>query len=151
MAPRASIEVVSRTPLVVLGVLEEPSAVAKLADRLLADFPGQRFIGVVSADEGDDAETALTRLGPALAEVILTATASPRAAEPGALVELALATFGQDFVFTVPDLHGAIAYALDVLADDRHRGWEGDAVLIPGSAATAAEAREYLTSHPAGD
>lgn len=142
----AVVEVVSRTPLAVVGVIDGLGGVAELADRLAAEFPGCRFIGIVSADQGDDVDAMVMTLGPVLAEVILTATASSQAADPGALVEIALARFGQDFVFTVPDLEGAIAYALDVLADDRRRGWEGDAVLIPGSAATAKQARAYFGS-----
>ncbi len=142
----AVVEVVSRTPLAVVGVIDDLGGVTELADRLAADFPGCRFIGIVSADEGDDVDAMLMTLGPVLAEVVLTATASSRAADPSALVEIALATFGQDFVFSVPDLEGAIAYALGVLADGRSRGWEGDAVLIPGTAATATQARAYFGS-----
>ena len=141
-------EVVLRSPLVVLAVVEATQPVQWLADKLAADFPAERFIGIVAADDRDDMGVVLAALARQLAEVIFTASTSP-ASIPGdvlAMHVLERAGMGQDFVFTVPLLPDAIAYGVGVLAEDEHRGWEGTALLVAGSAATVREARQAVAA-----
>jgi len=141
-------EVALWSPLVVLGVVEATQPVQWLADRLAADFSAERFIGIVAADNRDAMTAVLAGLAPQLAEVIFTASTSP-ASIPGdvlAMHVLERAGMGQDFVFTVPLLPDAIAYGVGVLAEDQHRGWEGTALLVAGSAATVREARQAIAA-----
>lgn len=141
-------EVVRRRPLVVLGLGAGRHKLEQLADLLIARYPGTRFIGIVCADEGDDVEELLRCLAPLRAELIFTASSSPRAMDGAALAWQALDEFGvgQDFVFTVPRLDDAIRYGLAVLDEGQGRGWEGTAILVTGPTTAVAEARTVMTA-----
>ncbi len=146
----ARYEVARHSPLVVLGVVETAWSAERLADRLASNHPESHFVGVVCADEGDDVGALLAGLAPVLEEVVFTACSSPRALPGAALAWEALERFGmgQDFVYTVPRLPDAIRYALAALGDRRRRGWEGNALLVPGSPTAVDEARElFLGDH----
>jgi len=139
-------EVALRSPLIVLAVVDATRPVQWLAKQLIADFPAERFIGIVTADDPDDMSAVLGGLAPQLAEVIFTAATSPTAI-PGdmlAMQVLERAGMGQDFVFSVPLLPDAISYGVGVLAEDQHRGWVGTALLVTGSAAAVREARQAV-------
>ncbi len=94
----------------ILAELGSAADAAALRDRLLAERPGERFVGVVSADLGPAAGEILTALRPALAEIVCCDTPGESGAE-FALRALDQFGFGQDFVFTVPRREDAIARA----------------------------------------
>jgi dihydrofolate synthase/folylpolyglutamate synthase len=139
-------EVARHGPLVVLGVVEDGRAAQRLAHQLLIRFPDERFIGILCSDGDDDLGSSIAGLAPVLRELIFTASSSPRAIAGDTLALRALDEFGvgQDFVFTVPLLGAALAYALAAVAEGLQRGWEGTAVLVPGTPAAVAEARQWL-------
>ncbi len=135
-------------PLVVLATSGDPRAIDVVAEDLGRDFPGERFIGIVSADRVNDIDAPLTSLSTLLAEVIFTASSAPLGVRGDILASHALDVvgIGQDFVFTVPELPDAIRYALDELGSQRSQTWEGTAVIVVGPPAAVDEARRVL--HP---
>ena len=147
MTARAPLlEVVRQDPLVVLAVAEAEREAELLAAALLERFPAERFIAIICAERDESPGPLIAGLAPALRELIFTAADSPRAWAGDELAMHALEQLGvgQDFVFTVPKLPGAIDYALGVLAPGPGHGWDGTAVLVAGSHATVAEARRCL-------
>ena len=105
------------------------------------------YVGVVSADLGPDLPEVLAALRPGLQEIVcFDSLAEP--VVPGsdlawrALDELG---FGQDFVFTVPTLEGAIDHAVDTLLAPEHGGWEGRFVVVVGPGAVIERAHRHLT------
>jgi folylpolyglutamate synthase/dihydropteroate synthase len=143
-----SYQVAGRSPLVLLAIAAGSRQLERLAQELAADFPDERFIGVVAARRGEDVPALLATLGPVLAELIFTASSSPGSIPGEVLATEALEEIGigQDFVFTVPGLPGAIQYAMDVLAHHRRHGWEGTALLVAGSETTVREASQAIES-----
>jgi hypothetical protein len=143
-------EIVSDGPLVVTGVVEHADDATALAAELGEAFPGRVFIGIITAEEGDDVAGIVRALAPLTAELIFTASSS-LAAIPGdtlawtALTEVGV---GQDFVFTVPTLPGAIRYATKVLLGTDGNRWEGTALLVPGRADVLLEAQAGLGPDP---
>ncbi len=105
------------------------------------------YVGIVSADLGPELPEILAALRPGLQEIIcFDSLAEPVVAGSDlawrALDELG---FGQDFVFTVPALEGAIDHAVDTLLAPEHGGWEGRFVLVVGPAAVIERATRHLT------
>lgn len=143
-----SYAVARERPPVLLAVVENGLAAQQLAEHLRSERPDDRFIWIVALEAGDDLGPLLAGLAPVLAEMIFTASASPSAQGGETLAWQALDELGvgQDSVYTVPELAAAIRYGLGVLAAERHNGWEGSALLVAGSAATVAEAREALAA-----
>jgi len=145
--PEAHHDVARRSPLVVLAVVADVGQLDVLRSQLAADFPDERFIGIVAADDGDDVGGLLSGLGPVLAELIFTASTSSRSVPGATLAMRALEELGigQDFVFTVDRLPDAVRYGIGVLADDERDRWEGTAILVAGSERTVREARQAAT------
>ena len=126
-------------PLALLAASDDTSAV-RVASRLGRDFPDTRFIVVVPVPDVVNLAGLLAGLGPVSAETVLTRVdLPPDGLDPA--VEIAVGVTGQDFLFTVPDLAEAIAWArAGALRDDL----EGTGVLVTGAARTLAEARAIL-------
>jgi hypothetical protein len=53
--------------------------------------------------------------------------------------------FGQDFVFTVPVLEGAVDYVIDQMLAPEHGGWEGRFVVVVGPRGVIDRAHRHLT------
>jgi len=108
----------AHNPLVVLAAVGDLRHFERVAADFARDFPGERFIGIVSADRVDDIDFPLRALSILLAEVIFTASSVPSGVQGTILASRALDVIGmgQDFVFTVPRLGDAVRYALDELA-----------------------------------
>jgi len=149
-APRGpSYELGHHHPLVVLAAVGDLRNFERVAADLARDFPGERFIGIVSADRVDDIDFPLRALSILLAEVIFTASSVPSGVQGTILASRALDVIGmgQDFVFTVPRLGDAVRYALDKLAGERSDAWEGTGVVVVGPPRHVDEVRRVL--HPA--
>ena len=101
------------------------------------------YVGVVSADLGPELPEVLAALRPGLQEIVCfdsLVTGSDLAWR--ALEELG---FGQDFVFTVPTLEGAVDHAIDTLLAPEHGGWEGRFVVVVGPGSVIERAHRHLT------
>jgi hypothetical protein len=131
--------VVQSYPLVVVSVVDDASHVAALRRELATLHSEELFIGVLTAGPEDSLLPLLiAQLSPNLRELIFTTGPAEDAVAGADLAVTALEELGvgQDFVFTVPTLEFAVRYAVDALGDGSSHGWEGTAVLIPGSAET---------------
>ncbi|WP_151083181.1 hypothetical protein [Nocardioides cynanchi] len=121
---------------------------ARAARELFATRP-KPFVGVISADLGPDLPEILAALRPALQEIVCFDSLTIVKPVPGqdlamrALEELG---FGQDFVFTVERLEGAVDHAIDTLLAPEHGGWEGRLVVVLGPTEVVDRARRHLTA-----
>jgi dihydrofolate synthase/folylpolyglutamate synthase len=106
-------QVVAGAPPLVLDGAHNPGGARALADSLAAYFPGQRFGFVLGMSADKDLAGILAPLLPLAERVVFTASANPRAADPGRLAALArhLATLPVDRVTTAADPATALARA----------------------------------------
>jgi len=138
------LEVVRRSPTVVVDAAHNPHGARALAEAVEDGFEFTRLVGVLAILEGKDARGIVEALEPVLAEVVVTRSSSPRALDPDALAAIAVDVLGRDRVQVVPRLSAAIETAIE-LADDAAAELGGGAgVLVTGSVVTAAEARALL-------
>ena len=135
------LELVRSSPPVLVDAAHNPAGAAALADTLTEAFDFARMVGVVAVLADKDAEGILGVLEPVLDEVVVTASASPRALEADDLVAIAQGVFGPDRVHLAERLDDAVALAVDLveqgLADEPAVG----AVVVTGSITVVAEAR----------
>ena len=136
------LEVVRRSPTVVLDGAHNPGGVAALVAALDEAFAFDKLVGVLGVLSDKDAPAMLALLEPVLNEVVVTASASPRALPADELGRLAVAAFGPDRVVVEPSLLDAIDAAIR-LADE---AGEGAGVVVTGSLYTVGEARTILVT-----
>jgi hypothetical protein len=120
---------------------------ARGVEELFATRP-EPFVGVISADLGPELPEILTTLRPALQEIVCCDSITLAQTIPGQ--DLAMRTleelgFGQDFVFTVERLEGAVDHAIDTLLAPEYGGWKGRLVVVLGPRAVIDRARRHLT------
>jgi dihydrofolate synthase/folylpolyglutamate synthase len=134
------LEVVRRSPAIVLDGAHNPAGVAALVGALGEAFAFDRLVGVLGVLGDKDVASMLALLEPVLDEVVVTTNHSPRAMPPDELGRAAVAVFGADRVRVEPLLPDAIDAAV-ALADE---AGEGAGVLVTGSLYTVGEARTLL-------
>jgi dihydrofolate synthase/folylpolyglutamate synthase len=143
------LEVVRRSPTVLVDAAHNPAGAAALVDAVEESFGFERLVGVVAVLADKDARGMLEILEPLLHEVVITRTTSPRALDPEELGAVAAQVFGADRVH----LAAALPDALDLAATLAESGGSGHAtadglggvgVLATGSVTTAAEVRLLL-------
>jgi len=138
------LEIVRRSPTVIVDAAHNPHGAAALAAALTDGFEFTALVGVIGVLSDKDARGVLEALEPVLAEVVVTRSSSARATDPDALAAIAVEVLGADRVRVEPRLPDALDVAIeraDELAAD-HGGGAG--VLVTGSVVTAAEARSLL-------
>ncbi|MCZ3385633.1 MAG: dihydrofolate synthase, partial [Actinomycetia bacterium] len=138
------LEVIRRTPTVVLDVAHNPHGMEALAAAVSDSFAFTRLVGVVGVLGDKDAEGILSVLEPLLAEVVITRSNSPRALDPDDLGELAIDIFGEDRVIIEHSLPNAIERAVTAAEDSGDLAGVG--VLVTGSVTVVGEARSLLRS-----
>ncbi len=138
------LEVVRRSPTVLLDAAHNPAGARALAAAVEDAFGFTRLVGVVAMFNDKDAYGVLEALQPVLDHVVVTRTASPRAMHLDELAEVAEEVFGEDRVSAVEGLDRAIEAAVE-LAETGGGQLGGTAVLITGSVVTVGEARALLT------
>jgi dihydrofolate synthase/folylpolyglutamate synthase len=134
------LEIVRRSPTVIVDAAHNPAGALALRDALEDSFAFARMVGVIAILKDKDATEMLEILEPVLDHVVVSRTTSPRAMRPDDLGELAREIFGEDRVTVVQDLPDA----LDVAAGLADEGGLGGGVLATGSVTTAAEVRMLL-------
>lgn len=137
------LEVVKRSPTVIVDAAHNPHGANVLAHALQESFTFDHIIGVISVMADKDVQGVLEALEPVMQEVVVTWNGSPRAMQVQEIKELAEQVFGAERVHTSPNLSAAIDKGIE-LADGA--GTAGVGVVITGSVVTAAKGRA-LTGH----
>jgi len=134
------LEIVRRSPTVIVDAAHNPAGAQVLATALAEEFNFTKRVGVLAILADKDAEHLLEALEPVLDEVVVTRSTSPRAMAPEKLGELAREIYGDHRVVVVNDLPAALDQAAE-LADE---GGVGGGVIATGSVTTAADVRLLL-------
>lgn len=135
------LEVVRRSPTVIVDAAHNPHGATVLAAALEDSFNFDQLIGVVSVMADKDVAGVLESLESILSEVIVTWNGADRAMRAEELGALAVPLFGSDRVTVVPKLSDAIDAAIE-RADQVASGGVG--VIVTGSVVTAANARAMM-------
>lgn len=140
------LEIVRRSPTVVLDAAHNPHGAEALGAALDDSFTFSPLIGVLGVMADKDHEGLLVALEPHLAHVICSQNSTERAMPAGQLAEAARAVFGEDRVSVATrladaiDQAAALAEAGEAFGDPLGSG----AVLVTGSVVTVGEARSLL-------
>ena len=113
-----ALEIVRRSPTVLVDAAHNPAGARALRDAIQDSFTFARLVGVVAVMKDKEAAEMLEALEPVLDEVVVTRTSSPRAMSPRQLGEIATEVFGEHRVTVVDDLPDA----LDTRGRDGRRG-----------------------------
>jgi len=105
------LQVVSRSPRIILDAAHNPHGAASLASALENSFGLPHVVGVVSILGEKDAEGILKHLETVMAEIIITKSTSVRAADTAQLATLAREIFGADRVSVEDDFRDALSLA----------------------------------------
>jgi dihydrofolate synthase/folylpolyglutamate synthase len=136
------LEVVRRSPTIVLDAAHNPGGARVTADAIGESFGFTRLVGVFSPSGDKDVLGVLEALEPVLAEIVVTQNSTLRALDVDRLAELAVEVFGADRVHVEPRLDDAIDAAVTLAEEEGDLGGAG--VLITGSIITIGEARILL-------
>ncbi len=140
------LEVIRRSPTIVLDAAHNPHGAAAVAEALQESFTFSPLIGVVGVMADKDYEGLLAAFEPVFAQIVCTRPSTARALAAEELGEVAEGIYGVDRVHVVPRLEDAIDRAA-TLAE--HGGTYGEAigsggVLVTGSVVTVGDARRML-------
>jgi len=161
MSSPGRLEVVRRSPLVLLDAAHNPGGMAVMAQALRESFGPAEVIAVLAVSADKDVAGILSELEPVAAAVVATGNSSDRSMAPDALADLAVAEFGPDRVHVAARLDDAIELAVG-LADEAAAliggplaglmpgepglgAGSGTLVLVTGSVVTVGDARLLLT------
>ncbi|MBZ5740908.1 bifunctional tetrahydrofolate synthase/dihydrofolate synthase [Nocardioides mangrovi] len=140
------LEIVRRSPTIVLDAAHNPAGAEALGAALEDSFTFSPLIGVIGVMADKDADGLLAALEPHLAHLICSQNSTDRAMPADRLAEAAREIFGEDRVTVAPRLSDAIdqaaalAEAGEAFGDPLGSG----AVLVTGSVVTVGEARSLL-------
>ncbi len=144
------LEVVRRSPVVVVDAAHNPAGMAAALEALTEAFTFAALIGVLAVSEDKDVPGILDQLEPVAADLVVTRNSSDRSMDPEKLAELAAAVFGPERVHIARRLDEALETAVTLA--DAASGEEGltrTGVLVTGSVITAGDARVLLAGHQA--
>jgi len=140
------LEIVRRSPTIVLDAAHNPHGAEALGAALDDSFSFSPLIGVLGVMGDKDHEGLLVALEPHLAHVICTQNSTSRSLSAADLGAVAVEVFGEDRVTVTPrladaiDQAAALAEAGEAFGDPLGSG----AVLVTGSVVTVGEARSLL-------
>lgn len=139
------LEVVRRSPTVLLDAAHNPAGATAVAAAIREEFAFRRLIGVVGILAGKDARGIFGAIEPILAEVVVTQSSSPRAVPADELAAVAVEVFGPDRVEVAPRLDDALDAGVRLAEEAGDLGGAG--VLVTGSMITVGDARRLLRRH----
>jgi dihydrofolate synthase / folylpolyglutamate synthase len=139
------LEVVRRSPTVILDGAHNPAGAAALAVALDEAFSFRRLVAVVAVLSDKDAAGLLGALDPVVDSVVVTTNGSPRALGVDELAAVAVEVLGDTRVDVSPRLDDAIEAAVTAAEED---GTIGGGVVVTGSIVTVGEARRLLAPGP---
>jgi dihydrofolate synthase/folylpolyglutamate synthase len=139
------LEVVRRSPTVVIDAAHNPAGAVATAEAVQEAFSFSPLIGVLGVMADKDVDGVLDAFEPVFATVVCTQNSTPRSMLAESLGELARGVFGPDRVVVAPRLDDAIDQAIGLAeAGGGDVGIGSGGVLITGSVITAGEARTLL-------
>lgn len=140
------LEVVRRSPTIVLDAAHNPAGARATAEAITDSFRFDPLVGVVSVMQDKDVEGLLEAFEPVLSRVVVTQNSTPRAMPAGRLGEIAAELFGDHRVTVVPGLADALDVAATMAEENQGQGdpLGSGAVLVTGSVVTVGEARTML-------
>lgn len=136
------LEVIRRSPTVVLDAAHNPHGARATAAALEDSFTFNPLIGVIGVMADKDAEGLLTEFEGSFTEIVCTQNSTARAMPAEELAETARGIFGVDRVHVARRLDDAIEQAATLAETGGVYGSGG--VLVTGSVITAGEARSML-------
>ncbi len=141
------LEVIRRSPTIVLDAAHNPHGAEALASALDDSFAFSPLIGVIGVMADKDHEALLAALEPQLAHVVCTQNSTARALPAADLAAIAISVFGEDRVTVTSSLGDALeqATALAEVGDSYGDPLGAGAVLVTGSVITVGEVRTMLT------
>ncbi|GAA0908434.1 bifunctional tetrahydrofolate synthase/dihydrofolate synthase [Streptomyces thermoalcalitolerans] len=142
VASPGRLEVVRRSPTVVLDAAHNPAGAQAAAEAIQEAFGFSRLIGVVGASGDKNARGLLEAFEPILAEVVITQNSSHRAMNADELAAIAVEVFGEERVQVEPRLPDALEAAITLAEEEGE--FAGGGVLVTGSVITVGEARLLL-------
>jgi dihydrofolate synthase/folylpolyglutamate synthase len=143
------LEVVRRSPTIILDAAHNPAGMAATAAAIDEAFTFTHLTGVFAASRDKDVPGMLSELEPLLDEIVVTHNSSDRSLDPAQAAEIAAEIFGEDRVRSADRIEDAIDDAVALADEAAEEGRPGGAgVLITGSVITAGDARKLLG--PAG-
>ena len=162
MTSPGRLEIVRRSPVVVVDAAHNPAGMAATARAVTESFGAAEVIAVLGVSADKDIAGILNELEPLAAAVVLTANSSPRSMPAADLAALAMPVFGPDRVHVAERLDDAIEIAVGLAdeasaeiagplaglltdASDATEATTGTLVLIAGSVITAGDAKMLLS------
>ncbi len=136
------LEIIRRSPTIVLDAAHNPHGATAVAEALEDSFTFNPLVGVVGVMADKDYEGLLSAFEHVFAEVVCTQSSTPRAMPAEELAEVARGIFGADRVHVAPRLDDAIEQAATLAETGGVYGSGG--VLVTGSVITVGEARAML-------
>ncbi len=138
------LEVVRRSPTIILDAAHNPHGAEATAAALEDSFQLDPLVGVVGVMGDKDAEGLLAAYERVLSHVVCTQASTSRAKPAEELAVVAREVFGEDRVTVEPSLADAIDQAVTIAESDGSTSLGSGAVLVTGSVVTVGEARRLL-------
>lgn len=138
------LEVIRRSPTIVLDAAHNPHGAEATAAALLDSFTFDPLIGVMGVMADKDYEGVLSAFEPVLRHLVVTRNSTDRSMAPEALAAAAREIFGEDRVSIEANLADAIDAACALAEEDGSGSISTGAVLVTGSVVTVGEARALL-------
>ena len=140
------LEVIRRSPTIVLDAAHNPHGAEAAAAALEDSFSFDPLIGVMGVMADKDHEGLLAAFEPHMSHLVCTQNSTDRSMSAAALGRAAVEIFGEDRVSVVPDLAEAIdrAATLAEAGEAISSSIGAGAVLVTGSVVTVGEARTML-------
>jgi dihydrofolate synthase/folylpolyglutamate synthase len=142
------LEVLRRSPTVLIDGAHNPAGAAALAAALEDAFSFDRLVAVVAILDDKDAAGLLAELEPVVTSVVATTNSSPRAMPAAELGGVAAEVLGEDRVVVAGRLDDAIDLAIADAEADAALGGAG--VIVTGSIVTVGDARHLLRGSAPG-
>jgi dihydrofolate synthase/folylpolyglutamate synthase len=142
MTSPGRLEIIRRSPTILLDAAHNPHGAAAVAEALEDSFQFNPLVGVVGVMADKDYEGVLAAFEHVFGEIVCTQNSTPRAMPAEELAEVARGIFGVDRVHVAPRLDDAIDKAATLAETGGVYGSGG--VLVTGSVITVGEARSML-------
>jgi dihydrofolate synthase / folylpolyglutamate synthase len=142
VASPGRLELVRRSPAILLDAAHNPAGAHAAAEAVGEAFSFSHLVGVVGTSGDKDVRGLLEAFEPILAEVVVTRNSTHRAMDVDALAAVAVEVFGEDRVQVEPRLDSALEEAITLAEAEGE--YAGAGVLVTGSVITVGEARLLL-------